>query len=214
MPLPMILSLDAATVTGWAYGRPGEEPTFGVVEFGGGEGGNGEVISKFRAWCFETCYRLRPDELVFESPYVPHIPKKPDPTKKSLFNPKTLRRLYGIASEIEAVCWELRINCCESTIGEISNFFTGRWGHGGREKKKAAFIARARQYGWNCTDDNEADAVALWAMAEGIFAPELSAARSIGDLTLPMAEPVIVKPRRQRKRAERPVEPVQAALFV
>lgn len=214
MPLPMILSLDAATVTGWAYGRPGEAPTFGAVDHSGG-GGNGEVQSKFRAWLFETCYTLHPDELVFESPYVPHIPKTPNPAKASLFNAKTLRRLYGLASVIEAVAWELRIQCSETTIGEISRFFTGKFSHGGRDNKKAAFIARAAQYGWQVHDDNEADALALWVMAEDTFCPGYNERRrGIGDLWLPEGVPVIVQPKRQRKRAERPVEPVQEPLFL
>lgn len=214
MPGP-ILALDPATTTGWAYARPGEEPIFGANNFAG-PGGNGEVIGKFRAWLLETCYRIKPRVVCFESPYVPRPKKNPKPGDRDLLNPLTLRRLYAIAGEVEAVAWQLRIECLEATTAEICRFFTGTAYHGGRDNKKAAIMARARQYGWEVQSDDAADAVALWAMAENIFDPLASSRRGDGDLSLPLPEPVILKPR-QRRKSSKPapaLEPAQQPLFV
>lgn len=210
-----LLALDPATTTGWAYGLPGEEPTFGSIGFGGPGVCNGEVIGKFRAWLLETCYRIKPRAVCFESPYVPRPKKNPKPGEKDVINPLTLRRLYAIAGEIEAVAWQLRIECLEATTGEICKYFTGTQYHGGRDQKKAAIMARARQYGWDVRDTDAADAVALWAMAENIFDPVASSRRGDGDLSLPLPEPVVIKrkPRKSSKPA-RPQAPVQEPLFV
>lgn len=206
MPGHVILALDPATVTGWAYGAPGDEPVFGARDFTG-PGGNGEVIAKFRLWLLETCRTTHAKMLVFESPYVP-MPKKGE---KSKMNPLVLRRLYAIAGEIEAVAWQLRLECLEATTGEICKFFTGTQYHGGRENKKAAIIARARQYGWDTLSDDAADALALWAMAENIVDPFVSSKRGDGALFLPPAQPVEAKPKRQRKA--KPAPPEQTAFI-
>jgi hypothetical protein len=218
MPGPMILALDPATTCGFAYGRPGDEPEFGARDFTG-PGGNGEVIGKFRLWLLEMCSRQRVQMIVFESPYVPRPKKwKPgEPPPRETINPLTLRRLYALAGEVEAVAWQLRLECLEATTAEICKFFTGTSYHGGRDNKKAAIIARARQYGWDTLSDDAADALALWAMAENIVDPALSSRRGDGALFLPQPEPVEVQPRARRGRrrgaAQKPSPPVQQPLF-
>lgn len=209
-----LLALDQATKTGYAYGRPGEQPVFGSRDFGGGPGGNGEVIDKFRGWLLEICYEIKPRAICFESPYVPRPKKNPQPGDM-MINPLTLRRLFAIAGEVEAVAWRLQIECLEATTIEICKFFTGRGSHGGPDNKKAALMARARQYGWDVQDTDAADAVGLWAMAENIFDPVASSRRGDGDLSLPMAEPVIItRAKRKSTRPAKPAAPVQEPLFV
>ena len=168
----MILSLDTATVVGFAFGQTGcEVPTFGARDFSGA-GGNGEVIGKFRQWLNQRCYQLRPVLVVFEAPYIPVFQKR-KPGGPPPMNALTLRRLIGLTETVCAVCWELHIECREATAGEISRFFTGVFRHsGGREAKKAATVAMCQAWGWDVEDDdNAADALALWAMAEAKVDP-------------------------------------------
>ena len=166
----MLLALDVATTVGFAFGKPGETPAWGSRSFAG-KGGTGEVVGKFRHWLGERCYALKPTLLTFEAPYVPRpqmrVGAGPPP-----MNPLVLRRLLAMVGTVEAVAWELRIECREATPAEITKFFTGRARWGGREQKKAAVIAACERLGWMVGDnDNAADALALWAMAEDILCP-------------------------------------------
>jgi hypothetical protein len=180
----MILALDTATVTGWAHGPAGANPPllqWGARDFSG-RGGNGEVIAKFRHWLNARCFELKPRLIVFESPYIPHPGKRTGPPMNAL----VLRRLLAMVGIVEAIAFELRIECCESRPSEITKFFTGSARHGGRDAKKAATVEMCRAYGWDVGgDDNAADALALWAMAEAKLNPRASSLRGDGRLFLP-----------------------------
>lgn len=183
----MILALDTATVTGWACGPVGGTPKFGARNFGGSGIARGLVFAQFRFWLHSGCQKLRPTLIVYESPYIPRPQEKQDPTRRRfVMNADTLRRLLWFTGEIEEVAAELNIECREATTGEIARFFTGkaRW-PGGRDEKKERTKEMCRAYGWDVTNDNEADALALWAMAEAIVSPRAASARGDGVLFIP-----------------------------
>jgi hypothetical protein len=169
----VILSIDPATTTGWCYGRAGDVPTWGSRVFDGNTAG--AVVGLFRHWLSARCYELHPTLLVFEAPYIPHA------KSKIPMNAATLRRLLGIAATIEAVAWELRIPVREATALDIARFFLGT-ARLPRGVKKQATIEACHRYGWDVENDNEADAVALFCLAEAHLAPELSAKRGCGPL--------------------------------
>jgi hypothetical protein len=179
----MILALDTATVTGWAAGNPGDEPTWGSRDFTS-PGGNGEVIAKFRHSLNGLCYKFKPTTIVFESPYIPrpNFNRRPGAGPPPM-NALTLRRLLTLTGIVEEVAWELRIECLEATAAEIMKFFlgTGRVA-GGRPAKKAATIAMCQRYGWATVDEDACDALALWTMAEGIIDPRAASRRGDGPL--------------------------------
>lgn len=171
----MILALDSATKCGWARGAAGVAvPQFGTADFSGGS--TGQVVYNFRHWLADIIIDLRPRVIVFESIYVPH---------GLVRNPKTLRRLYTIAGEIEAAAYEASIDVYEATASEISKFFLGTSRPLKREAKKLATIEMCRQYGWDPQDDNAADALAIWAMAEAKFDPAAARRRGDGPLFIP-----------------------------
>jgi hypothetical protein len=203
----MVLALDTATRCGFAFGETGcATPEFGARDFSG-QGGNGEVIGKFRQWLNQRCYQLKPGIVVFEAPYIP-VFQKPKPGGPPPMNALTLRRLIGLTETVCAVCWELRIECREATTGEISKFFTGVFRHaGGRDAKKAATIAMCTAWGWDVEgSDDAADALALWAMAEAIVDPRAHQQRGgEGALFLRAATQRAAKenaPRRQPRSAQ------------
>lgn len=172
----MILALDPATTVGWAAGEPGSTPQWGSRRFDGKA--TGQVVGMFRHWFNQRCYDLHPTLVVFEAPYVPR------PGAAVPMNPAVLRRLLGIVATIEACCWELRIRCNEVTTLEASRFFIGTQ-RLKRDEKKLRTIETCRHYGWNVDNDNEADALAIWAMAECSVDPQATLRRGSGPLFMP-----------------------------
>lgn len=191
MTAPMILALDTATTTGWAAGRVGDRPTWGHRSFAGDS--NGEVFARFRIWLCQRCYELKPYLITFESPYIP-MPRQPRFAAAGAavargkgpppMNAKTLRRLIGFVDYVEGTAAELGIRCAEATSSEIAKFFTGRF-VAKRVEKKAAAMEMCRRFGWEVSDDNEADALGLWAMAESILDPATALSRGNGALFQP-----------------------------
>jgi hypothetical protein len=104
----------------------------------------------------------------------------------------------ALCETIDAVCWEKKIPCYEVGTSEVCLFFTGQGSWGGRDKKKAATVARARLYGWNVANDDEADACAIWCAAENRLAPALAQQRRARlGLELNLPPPTENAPRRR-----------------
>jgi crossover junction endodeoxyribonuclease RuvC len=166
-----ILAIDGASTAGFAIGAPGEEPRFSTRQFTGG-GATGEVVGRFCRFMRVTLERHKPTIITYEAPYVPTAWRKGPP-----LNARTVRRLLGLAEIIDAIAWEYQIRCYQATAGEVTAYLTGKANWGGREAKKAATIAAARRWGWAVSDDNQADALAVWAFTESILDPVAAALR-------------------------------------
>jgi|SRR5882672_7070822 len=184
----MILTLDTGAITGWASGNPGDEPRWGAEDFHAKT--TGEVLYRLRSWLGGKCIEIEPDLIAFESPYVPRIGKRGPPP-----NAKTIRRLHAFAGCVEEVGWELGIKVYEVSILDIAQFFIGTRTLR-REQKKAATVEMCRRYGWPTGCDNEADALAIWCMAEAQIAPLIAARRGAGPLFIPRnsARPSVEEP--------------------
>lgn len=161
----MILALDIATVAGWCHGAAGSPPVYGSVNLRHPAGTPG-VILNLCDWLVPLCAEIEPTVIVFESPYVPHGRQGTMP-----INAFVVRRLYGMVGAVETIALRRKIRCLEATPTEISQFFLGASRPKKRDAKKLATIERCHQLGWPVTDDNQADALALWCMAEEKFHP-------------------------------------------
>jgi len=166
-----ILAIDGAATAGFAFGATGEEPRFGSRNFTGSNA-SGEVVARFSRFLRATIEREQPEVVAYEAPYFPMGFRNGPPA-----NAKTLRRLLGLAEIIDAIAWDYRLRCYQATAGEVCSYLTGKSNWGGRDKKKAATIAAARAWGWAVTDDNQADACAVFAYAENILDPVAAAQR-------------------------------------
>jgi len=166
-----ILAIDGAATAGFAFGATGEEPRFGSRCFTGSNA-SGEVVARFSRFLRVVVERDKPEIIAYEAPYFPMGFRKGPPA-----NAKTLRRLLGMAEIIDAIAWDHRLRCYQATTGEVCRYLTGKSNWGGRDKKKAATIAAARRWGWDVSDDNAADACAVWAYAESILDPIAAAQR-------------------------------------
>ncbi len=97
----------------------------------------------------EVVDRFAPDLVGFESPLL-----------RGRDDPRKLRKLYGLVSEVEKVAWKRKIDCREVSLGEIRTHFLGRGYPRNSERIKIAVCNRARQLGWDVAVDDEADALA------------------------------------------------------
>lgn len=160
-----ILALDLATRIGWAYvPTVGDEPRSGVKQLPVGARGIGHFLDEAEQWVVSVCEVMGPETVVFEAPFV-------GPAGRA--NLDTARKLLGLACIAELVCFRKGITVYEQHNATVKKWFAG---HGRADK--AAMIAACRKHGWNPSDDNEADALALLAYSMALFHPGSRYARS------------------------------------
>ena len=148
-----VLALDLATVTGWAYGAPGDVPTFGSIRFIKPGGSRAAAYRAFRAW-LEGKWNVRdaqPDLIVYESSNVQFMGGKT--------NIDTIKLLIGLAEHLEEWAHN-NIDLREASVSQVRSHFLG-------QNMKAAIakpmtVERCRSLGWNVSNPDEADACALW----------------------------------------------------
>ncbi len=144
-----ILALDLATRTGFAVGEASGEPRFGTKVIGRPGESIGKFANLFDEWLSDMITLEAPELIVFEAPILP-----------ARTTPDTARKLMGLAFLTELICYRRDVRCREANIMTVKKFFTGR----GRASK-AEMIEAAASHGWICKDDNEADALGVWALA-------------------------------------------------
>jgi hypothetical protein len=179
--LAVILALDTATTTGFSWGLAGGSPEWGARKFKAQN--NGELFAMFRHFIGELVAKTKPRLILFERVYIP-TPGAGGGSRIPM-NATTVSRLIGLPNIVEEIGETLRIPYYEATSGAATKFLTGRgtWRAKGdnyaqaRAKKKAAVVAACHRYGWNVENDDEADALALWALAENQVAPHLAEQR-------------------------------------
>lgn len=188
-----ILALDSATVTGWCYVFPGEQPVYGVHRIAPAGADHGQVAHAFRTWLGGRIMQFRPRWIIFEAPYIP-VARKPHPVRAGTavarsqagpppMNMETVYRLCGLCFTIEGVAAEFGIGCRKVETGTWTKGFTGAGRYkGGREAKKAAVIAACKLRGWDVKDSDSADAIGIAVYAEALLAPKAAATRPIGGL--------------------------------
>lgn len=157
----MLLALDIATQTGWAFGNPqthvcgagglpvpGPKPLSGSRQVLRPGAGLGEALSGVRQHWGHFLRTQRPAWVAYEAPIM----------GGTAANLHTVRLINGIIGTMESLCWELRIPApIQINVATLKKHFTGS----GRASK-ADMIAAAARRGWSVTDDNEADALALF----------------------------------------------------
>ena len=164
-----ILALDLATVTGFAFGKPGERPRSGQVRFGSKDGsGRARCYREYREWLGDMMKGARFDLVVFESPSmnVMHVGKT---------NIETLKKLVGFTEHTEEFFYDTTVDLREANIASVRQFFLGSVRYK-REEAKRLTIEKCREYGWDVEGDNAADACALWAYQVSCLRPEIGQA--------------------------------------
>jgi hypothetical protein len=161
-----VLALDIATVTGWAFGSPGEAPAFGSIRFGKPGGSRAAAYRAFSKWLDEK-WNVRddqPDLIVYESPAVPSI-------MSGRTNIDTIRLLVGLAEYLEGWSYD-RFELREASVSQVRAHFLGR--NMKSAIAKPMTMQRCLELGWEVTNTDEADACALWDYQCRFLRPDLA----------------------------------------
>lgn len=162
-----ILSLDLATVTGWAscsadYVQnwtpdlviPDGEATKqgltnGYKDFRIHGSDVGAKLDAFMAWLEEMISVHQPRALVFEAPFVQRDPKK--------MNHNTALLLMSMAGITDAMAHRHGVKAFECNVDRVKEQACGT-----ARAKKPQVTSAARDKGWNPANEDAADA--LWAL--------------------------------------------------
>jgi len=157
---PVILSLDLATRFGWCVGKlDSGEPEYGAQRFAPEGAPSAAVFAGAFKWTAETIQAHGVNRVVIEAPLDPrHL------------GPKTTRdtglRLIGLPAVIEAAAYLCGIRSIHEARADAVRFkLLGR-----RVKKadaKSLVMAGVQARGFDCTDPDAADALAIWLHACG-----------------------------------------------
>lgn len=143
----MILALDTALKTGYAYGAGGDI-TFGTYDLSDFPSDNAVRGRMFRRFLVELLNELEPQDICIETPV--HFRAGPNSGQQSGI------LLYGLAWEVHRAAELRNIPRHEVYPGTIKKFATGN-GHA----KKPEVIEAIINKGYAVEDDNQADAVAM-----------------------------------------------------
>lgn len=146
----VVLALDLATKCGWAMGLTEQpKPTYGTAVFENKKfDGAGMRFVKFQSWLTGMLMQFDVDIVVFEG------------VRSHLANATDAQHLYGgWLAMLMTVCESQGVPYTAKGVTEIKKFWTGK---GNADKK--AMMETAFNKGLNPSDDNQADAIALWYM--------------------------------------------------
>ena len=165
----IIVALDIATVTGFAYGRPDKTPKFDSVRFAKPGASRAACHRAFREW-LDATWNVRghqPDLIVYEAPIGSLM--------KGATHIETIKRLIGMCEHLEEWCHG-KIELREANVAQIRHHFIG---DNPRSKQaKAMTIARCNKLKWMVNNDNEADALALWDFQVCCLRPDIATQRT------------------------------------
>lgn len=175
------LCLDLASVVGFAVGDAASVQAHGSFALPKTGNDIGAFLHSYRAWLSAGISRWTPQEIVFESPILP------DTTSIH-----TLRKLYGLCGITELLAQDSHIICREANLLDIRGHFIGArrtpkeincepgcttrgCGHcrnARRRWTKDATISMCRKRGFRPSDDNDADALALFSFVQSTKNPK------------------------------------------
>jgi hypothetical protein len=167
---PVVLALDLATETGFAIGRPGDEPQSGTVRFASKGASHNAIAGGALAWLIAFTKEHPCDLAVIEQEV-----RKRQHWKSSTESDDITRGLIFMA---RGVLYERGIYKIElAAVNSVRKFFLGE-GNMPREEAKHRTVMRCRAMCWDPADDNAADALAMWAYQCALIDPVQGTAHS------------------------------------
>jgi hypothetical protein len=165
---PLILGLDVATRCGHALGRLGETPVAGSVRFGNSSSDENVVFAAALDWASRFLQPFpRPDVVMIEALLPPDAMK--GNTSKAVRD--RLAGLHGVIRAVAQLRGVGKIETC--SVGDVRSHFIGHRG-AKRDVAKRETMRRCARLGWDCKDDNAADAAAVWSYACALIDPALA----------------------------------------
>jgi crossover junction endodeoxyribonuclease RuvC len=159
-----VLALDLASVSGWAQGAPGETPRSGSIRFAPVGSSHEAVFAGAVKWMADWLQVSRPKIVVFEAPL-------PSSFMRGRTNADTAMLLFGLPAVIGAVAYMRGVyDIRKGRVDDVRQHFIGQRRMPGAQAKRAV-MNKCRLLGWNPTDNNAADALALWDYQCSLVAP-------------------------------------------
>jgi hypothetical protein len=155
---PLILALDLATMTGFAVGRVGEKPRFGTWRLKTSEDEHDRATRNLGCQLRDVFSFQLPDKLVYEAPMASSVMARMGNSNNAAGD-----LLLMLAGAVGGVCGPYGVRMGKGNVQTVRKFFLGK---ARPENPKRAVIVRCRELGFNVTDDNAADALALWHWEE------------------------------------------------
>jgi len=163
--MPTVLALDLASVSGWAVGEPGSKPEHGSHRFAKAGASHEAIFAKAMDWAEEIILMCKPTLIVWEAPLPGFKSGKTTSDVTSI--------LFGLPAIVGAVAYRNRIfDCRKADTGAVRHHFIGC--NPKRAKAKPMVVRQCVAMGWNCSDDNEADALATWSYMCALLNPRLA----------------------------------------
>lgn len=160
-----ILALDIATVTGLAFGTPGDQPYYFAHRMAKTGDDDDDAVAEMIRWLNGIFKTYQPTHFYREA-------SLPSSGMGAKTTHATSTRLIGLnkAAGATAVLRGIpRSNRRDVFPQTHRKFFVGQ---ARPENPKAATIKRCREMGWEPQDDNVADALAIWSFACAQIAPD------------------------------------------
>lgn len=166
--MTLVLALDIATTTGFAYGGPEQpSPKIGSVQFGSAAASPDAVFGAALAWANRFFAENKPDLIAIE--------KMLPPMAMSGKTTRSVRdRLAGLQGILRGAARNAGLfEVAMVDVGDIREHFIGQRG-AKRDSAKLQTMQRCRQLRWTVDNDNEADAAALWSYQVSRIDPRLA----------------------------------------
>jgi len=163
-----VLALDLASVAGWACGEPGGVPAHGSIRFASAGASHEAIFAAALKWISDKITFYEPKTIVWEAPMATSFNRG-----RTTSNTTTL--LYGLPAVIGAVAYLRTVyDVRKATTRDVRQHFIGQNPKGHIGKKLV--VRQCRAMGWEVTDDNAADACALWHYTCALIEPKLALA--------------------------------------
>ena len=144
-----VLTLDLATVVGYATWHPGRKPDYGHHILPKTNEDVGAFLNAYYEWWNELITEFKPDLVAFEAPWV---------------GPKTHQdvatKLFALAGFTEFLCHRAGYRCVSVNISSWRKHTLGIGG-GPRDKMKSLTMKLMRALGFSPRTDDEADALGI-----------------------------------------------------
>lgn len=158
-----VLALDLARVTGWACGRPGDEPSHGRVQFASDGSSHEAVFAGAFKWMDSQITIMKPELIVWEAPL-------PTSFSRGHSNIDTTTLLFGLPAVIGTAAYLREVyKMRKADTKAVRMHFLGCSPKRAKAKPMVMQMCAAR--GWEVGDDNEADALATWSYMCSLLDP-------------------------------------------
>lgn len=169
--MKILLALDVATVTGFAWGPVDGTPKADCIRFGGKDPLDDDVWVAGMKWLHNFLKVVQPDVVALEAPIMSSAPAGGS-------NPHTQLRLTGLQAVLRTV---VAVNLPRPAklvhVQSARKFFIGHGNLRGQEAKSRV-KRRCIDIGWITEEDatyDKCDALCVWAKAAGDLSPTFAA---------------------------------------